>query len=322
MNRLIAQFGPAIVKYMAQTGIGTDACMAKGCLPVSIHFYQPIPDIDDLIRRDVWSRESPLTGIDFRPYEQLSLLSELGRDYGDECDWLTSGAIDHGDYFTENSCFGYGCAAGTHCMVRSFKPRRIIEIGSGYSSLVISSALARNREQGISTDYTIVDPYPREMIRNGLNTAPHLIDKKVELLDPSFFDQLRTNDILFIDSSHTVRIGGDVNFLFLDVLPRLRPGVIVHIHDIHLPCEYHKIYATNPSFRVFWTEAYLLQAFLCHNSDWEVLLAMTWIMTKHNDRFNQAFTHYNPQKHMAISGGFWIRRKVTKENNQTERYES
>ena len=89
----------------------------------------------------------------------------------------------------------------------------------------------------------------------------------------------------------------------------LAPGVIVHFHDIPLPYEYPKVYATNPSFRMFWTEAYLLQAFLCHNSEFEVLLAVGFLQTDRREEFRAAFPHYDPGKHKAISGSFWIRRR-------------
>lgn len=122
------------------------------------------------------------------------------------------------------------------------------------------------------------------------------------------FETLGQNDILFIDSGHTVRTGSDVNFLYLDVLPRLAQGVIVHIHDIGLPSEYPKVYFTNPTFRVFWTEAYLLQAFLSLNPHYEIMLAMNYLTADHWDEFCKAFEHFNPDVHKATSGSFWIRR--------------
>ena len=140
----------------------------------------------------------------------------------------------------------------------------MIEVGSGNSSLVISSAIRLNEEVDSQTrcEYTIIDPYPGKVISGGVPEVTRLIKDRVEIMDIRFFDQLKENDVLFIDSSHTVRIGGDVNFIILDVLPRLAPGVIVHFHDISLPYDYSKVYFTNPIFRVFWMESYLLQAFL------------------------------------------------------------
>ncbi len=157
--------------------------------------------------------------------------------------------------------------------------------------------------------YAIIDPYPAPLVKSGLPGLTKIIPERVELVDIALFNNLGEGDILFIDSGHTVRTGGDVNFLFLDVLPRLAPGVIVHVHDINLPYEYPEVYFTNPSFRMFWTEAYLLQAFLAFNSEFEVLLALNYLMTDKKDEFCQAFPYYDPSLHKAISGSFWMRRK-------------
>ena len=178
------------------------------------------------------------------------------------------------------------------------------------SSLVISKAIDLNRVQdGRRGQHIIVDPYPGETVRMLEPTKGDLIQERVERMPTQWFDQLQSNDILFIDSGHCVRIGGDVNVLFLDVLPRLERGVIVHVHDIGLPYEYSKAYATRETFRQFWTEQYLLQAFLCFNAEFEVLLAMAYLMTDHHELFRQSFTHYDPDIHRFRSGSLWMRRK-------------
>jgi hypothetical protein len=305
-----ARFLAPIISFMARTGKGTDACLKRKCLPLPVHFYSPVPDLADLDRRGVWDRCSGLDGIDFRPDVQVAFLKEMGRQFGHECDWPTHPTGDRLQFYTDNVSFSYGCAAGTHCILRHFRPRRVVEIGSGNSSLVIAEALQMNGAEAPegAAEYTIVDPYPSEQIRQGLPGVTRLVDERVELLDVSFFEELAANDVLFIDSGHTVRIGSDVNYLILDVLPRLAPGVIIHFHDIPLPAEYPRIYATNPRFRVFWTEAYLLQAFLCHNSRFEILLAMAYLTAHRNGDLLAAFPLYDPAEHRATSGSFWIRR--------------
>ncbi len=282
--------------------------MRHGFLPLPIHFYSPVPDLDDLDRRQVWDRKSDLAGIDFHPDEQVRLLRELGEKFGGECDWPASPTGRPLDFYTENNSFSFGCAASLHSIIRRYKPGRIIEIGSGNSSLIISSALSRNQAEGIPGEYIIIDPYPAPITGKGLPGLTRVIKERVELAGMRHFQELRENDILFIDSGHTVRTGGDVNFLFLEVLPRLALGVIVHAHDIGLPYEYPKAYFTNPSFRMFWTEAYLLQAFLSFNSQFEILLAMAYLMNDKKDEFRNAFTHYDPVRQKAISGSFWMRR--------------
>jgi hypothetical protein len=309
IRRFLAERMASAVSRMAQTGEGTDACLRRNCLPMRVHFYSPVPDIEELRRRRVWARRSDLSGIDFRPQAQLGLLAALGAEFGQECDWPPKLNRKHGKFFTENNTFSFSCAAALHCMLRWLKPRRVFEIGSGYSSLIISAALQRNVQDGqLPAEYTIVDPYPGSTVTQGLPGLTEVRQQPVEHLDPGVFKALGENDFLFIDSGHTVKTGGDVNFLILDVLPRLAPGVVIHFHDIPLPCEYHEVYFTNPSFRVFWTEAYLLQAFLACNRDFEVLLGMWWIMTDHRSAFQAAFSHYNPTCHLLTSQSFWIRR--------------
>jgi Methyltransferase domain len=125
----------------------------------------------------------------------------------------------------------------------------------------------------------------------------------VEDIDLEFFSQLHSGDILFIDSSHTVRIGGDVNYLFLEVLPRLKPGVIVHVHDIFFPFDYRRDWVTD-EFR-FWSEQYLLQAFLTFNSTFEVLMANNYLSHYYEDAVKTAF----PSLTSWGGGSFWMRRK-------------
>jgi hypothetical protein len=299
-----------VVKHMASTGKGTAECLDIGCLPMNVHFYSPIPDIRDLESRKIWEKKSALPGIDFRPEEQLALLEQLGYEFGSECEWPLAPTPISTEFYLKNNSFSYGCAAALHTMIRHFKPRHFIEIGSGHSSKIISKALEMNNhdDPSLAPEYTIIDPYPNEMVSTQLSSVSKLVKEKVECVDPKLFETLGTNDILFIDSGHTVRTGGDVNFLFLEVLPRLQRGVVVHFHDINMPYEYSRAYFTNPQFRMFWTESYLLQAFLICNRDFEVLLAMNYLQTDHMDSFCSAFPRFNLADNWANSGSFWIRR--------------
>ena len=309
--RRLALFIAPIVTHMARTGAGSDECLRRGSLPLAVDFHSPVPDLEELEKRRIWNRKSQLAGVDFHPEAQVVYLMKLGEAFGRECDWpATRPAGDSQNFYTENQSFSFGCAASCHCILRYFKPHHVVEIGSGNSSLVISKALLLNgKDSGEKREYIVVDPYPGRMIEGRLPGMTQLVKERVELLSIDFFDQLNAGDVLFIDSGHTVRIGGDVNYLILDILPRLAPGVIIHFHDIGLPYEYPKIYATNPKFRVFWTEAYLLQAFLCFNHEFDILLAMNYLMTEHREAFQRAFPFYDPLKHRAIGGSFWIQRR-------------
>ena len=300
----------ALVSHMVETGEGTEECLKLKCLPMPVHFYSPVPDIDDLRARRVWARRSPLSGINLRSESQLELLRSLGAAYAGECRWPHDPTRDDTEFFTNNSGFSYGCAAALHMMIRRAKPRRVIEIGSGSSSRVIAAALRMNAAEadGSVAEYTIIDPYPTEQTRT-LPGLTRVIDEPVERIDLTTFAALVDKDILFVDSGHTVRIGGDVNFLILDVLPILSAGVLAHFHDIPMPYEYAEVYYTNPKFRMFWTESYLLQAFLCFNGAYDVLLAMNHLMLDHTAAFRAALPHYNPEIHQHASHSFWIQRK-------------
>jgi hypothetical protein len=297
---------------VARTGVGSEHCLQHKYLPLPVHYYSPVPDVQDLERRNVWNHRSALAGIDFQAAAQEALLLKLGDEFGQECQWPATPTEDPYQFYTQVVNFSYGCAAVTHCMVRHFQPRHVIEVGSGNSSLVLAAALRANGAEGQNTEqeYVVVDPYPRRNIEKGLPGLTGLNQQPVETLSPEFFDRLGANDILFIDSSHTVRIAGDVNFLILEVLPRLAPGVLVHFHDIDLPREYPKTYITNPRFRVLWTETYLLQAFLSCNSQFELLLAMSYLMHDRPTVFQRAFPHYDPVQHRLYSSSFWIRRRA------------
>lgn len=304
---LINQLAPLIAK-MANSGVGTDSCLNHGCLPLPVHYYSPIPDITDLKNRNIWKQRSSLPGIHWDEQSQLEFLALLGKNYGTECHWPAENSGHAGHYYTENNSFIFGCAAAAHCVIRHFKPKRLIEIGSGFSSLIINEALSQNAGQSHPCEYTIIDPYPQSFV-SGLSQLHSLMGQRVELVSPTFFRKLQPSDILFIDSSHMVRIGSDVNFLILEVLPSLNSGLVIHFHDIPMPYEYPESYLTNPSFRMLWTESYLLQAFLSHNPNFKILLAMSWIMAEHLPEFRKAFPHYNPSIHRNFSGSFWIQKK-------------
>ena len=260
-----------------------------------VHFYEPIPDTQSL-PETLWSQPSELVGIDMNESIQLDLLRNHFSKFRGEYETV-SAEPPAGQLWP----FRGTDVLVAYCMVRHFQPRRIIEVGSGFSSLVLGQAAAKNKTSSL----ICIDPFPGELLRNGsIPALQSLIETKVQDLDVEFFSQLDPGDILFIDSSHAVKIGGDVNYLFLEVLPRLNPGVIVHVHDIFLPFEYRRHWVLN-EFR-FWTEQYLLQAFLTFNSEFEVLLANYYLSRYHKEHLRAAF----PDLPRWIGGSFWMRRQA------------
>jgi hypothetical protein len=271
----------------------------RGFHVTPVHFYKPIPDTQSL-PETLWTHPSDLAGVEMNETTQLELLREHIPKFRDEYEQLptSSPGKDRG-FYVNNTLFGGVDALVAYCMVRHFKPRTIIEVGSGFSSLVLGQAAERNKRAGL----ICIEPFPREFLREGFPGLRSLIEKKVQDIELEFFSQLESDDILFIDSSHTVKIGSDVNYLFLEVLPRLRPGVIVHVHDIFLPFEYRRDWVLD-ELR-FWSEQYLLQAFLQFNSEFEVLMANSYLNHYHEEDLKAAF----PALERWVGGSFWMRRR-------------
>jgi Methyltransferase domain len=264
------------------------------------HFYQPIPETQSLPEA-LWKQPSELVGIDMNEANQLDLLRSRFPKFRNEYErFPTKATGDASHFYLNNNLFDGTDALVAYCMVRHFQPQLIIEVGSGFSSLVLGDAATKNG----SSKLICIEPYPREFLRSGFRGLQSLIEKKVQDIELDFFSQLERNDVLFIDSSHTVKIGGDVNYLFLEVLPRLKPGVIVHVHDVFLPFEYRRDWVLD-EFR-FWTEQYLLQAFLAFNSEFEVLMANSYLNYFCQEDLKAAF----PNLSSSWGGGsFWMRRK-------------
>jgi len=272
----------------------------RGFHVTPVNFYQPIPETRSL-PETLWNRLSELHGIDMNDAVQLDLLRNqfprFRREYGQIPAEPTG---EPGRFHCNNDLFGGADALVAYCMIRHFQPRLIIEVGSGFSSLIAAEAIAKNKNSAL----ICIEPFPQDFLRQGFPGLRSLIEKKVEEIDLEFFSQLSCGDILFIDSSHTVKIRGDVNYLFLELLPRLKPGVIVHVHDIFFPFDYPRDWVMD-ELR-FWSEQYLLQAFLSFNSEFEVLIANHYLAHYYLEDFKQTFPH-SPS---WSKGSFWMRRKA------------
>ncbi len=272
-----------------------------------VHFYQPIPDTQSLPER-IWNRPSALVGIDMNDALQLDLLRNQFPAFRHEYDQFPAKPIgERGRFHFNNGLFDGTDALVAYCMIRHFQPRLIIEVGSGFSSLIAAEAIAKNKDSAL----ICIEPFPLDFLRQGFPGLHSLIEKKVEDIELDFFSQLHSGDILFIDSSHAVKIGGDVNYLFLEVLPRLKPGVIVHVHDIFLPFDYRRDWVMD-DLR-FWTEQYLLQAFLSFNSEFEVLMANAYLAHHCMEELKATFTN-SP---WWGGGSFWMRRRPVKTDSDT-----
>lgn len=279
-------------------------CLEEGCLPLKVHYYSPVPDIKVLDQRKVWTKVSPLRGLKMKAESQIETLAEMTRRFSSECVWPVEATPNPHEFYLKNPCFSFQCASLLHYMVRHFRPKRIIEAGSGFSSRIINAALARNLAEGNPCHYQIIDPFPAATTQ----TLPHLTAitaGKIEETPEEMFSALESGDILFVDSGHVVKIGSDVNFLILDILPLLKPGVVVHFHDIAMPAEYARVYYTSPTFRMLWTESYLLQAFLAFNDAFEILCAASYLAQHHPESWDKLFPN-DPK--LGGTQSFWMRR--------------
>ena len=254
-----------------------------------IHYYEPIPDFRAITSEQL-ERRREFPSIDFRWDDQVRLLQELSV-YSDELN-----EISRADF--NNGYFDGGDAAIYYSLIRHLTPRRVIEIGSGYSTRFASKALARNAGRG---RLTCIEPHPEERL-NGLRVKVDLIEKRVEEIDVEFFSQLEANDILFIDSSHTVKFGSDVCYEFLEILPALRPGVWIHVHDIFFPHDYPAEWLLKR--RLALNEQYLLEAFLSFNREFQVALANHWLCLEHRDSAARLWPNAAAEK----ASSFWMKR--------------
>ena len=239
-----------------------------------IHYYEPLPDFGSLTHSQVDRRRPPIA-IDLKWPEQLQLLQHLSEAYADEISHLWQSAPRSFNF--ANDFFGGLDAAVYNALIRRLCPRRIIEIGSGFSTQVAMRGIERNRKSGNDCVLTCIEPNPERL--NALHLDIELIQKPVEQIDPEFFSELRPNDILFIDSTHTVKFGSDVCYEFLQVLPILKRGVWVHIHDIFFPHDYPAKWILER--RLALNEQYLLEAFLSFANDYSVRLANHWLSIDH-----------------------------------------
>ena len=276
------------------------------------HFHYPVPDTRNL-RDDIWEKTSPLIGLDINVERQLKFLSDIIPVFIEECDFLSEPSESRCQFSRRNGAFLSVDAEVFHCMIRHFRPRRIIEVGSGSTTYLAARACLLNKEKNnLTTELHAIDPFPNEVVKKGFPGLTSLIQKPVEWIAVDFFSQLEANDIFFIDSSHVAGIGSDVNYEFLEIIPRLKPGVIIHVHDIFLPAEYPRKWIFEDRF--FWTEQYILQAFLSFNPAFEVLWGSSFMHRNYPGELRKAFPAYQnlendyPFYPDIWPSSFWFRR--------------
>jgi predicted O-methyltransferase YrrM len=242
-----------------------------GIWPLHRHYYDPLIDPRDLSQSLQTKRALP--GIEWNVDEQLSVLAKMQFRHELE-EFLGEKSHDELRFSYHNESFLSGDADYLYSFVRLKKPRRVIEIGCGNSTLLIVAAIAHNRQDDASyeCDHVCVEPYEQPWLeRLGIQ----VLRQRVENIGIERFAELGENDLLFIDSSHIIRPCGDVVFQILEILPTLRPGVVVHIHDIFTPANYLTEWVVDRGYQ--WNEQYLLEAFLSQNRQYKVVGALNFL---------------------------------------------
>lgn len=270
-----------------------------GVMPIRNHYYEPLFDEKNLIKPLSDNRSLP--GIDWNLEEQFSLLNSF--DFNSELQKIPHNYTDELSFHFKNENFEFGDAEFWYNIIRSRKPSRIIEIGSGHSTKMAQLAILHNKQvdSEFECEHICIEPYEMPWLEKLDITV---IRQKVENVDFQIFNSLKANDILFIDSSHMIRPQGDVLFEYLELLPQLNSGVIVHIHDIFSPKDYPKEWIIDEVR--FWNEQYLLEAFLTENDRWKIIGAINFLHQNHFDLLQSKCPNLT-KNHRP--GSFYIQKK-------------
>jgi len=262
---------------------------AFGIHVTPIVYDSPIPLTKDLTQT-VFKQQSDCVGLDWNDSLQKYYLHEVFPAYATEID------------FSETPNYSLVDSAILHSIIRHHKPKKVVEIGSGETTLISSRSGAQNTEEGAPYELLAIDPYSKKHLRTNFPSNVTLIEKRIEdMAIPDVSDC----DLLFIDSSHVIKTGGDVNYELLEIVPRLKPGTIIHWHDILLPGEYWEDWVKDKHY--FWTEQYLLHAFLKFNNAFEIIWASRYMHLKYPNEIKSVFPTFQPDQHRITS--FWIIRK-------------
>jgi hypothetical protein len=242
------------------------------------HYYSPIPDAAD-IPESYWHGTFEMPGVDLGYQHGHAFMQDVARSHmASFRETFPLHKHDGTDFFLINGSYMAVDAHVYWAMIHHHKPRRIIEIGAGLSTMVaIGAADHLLRECGHRIDIEAIEPYPAEFLTKADGKSLRLTRAKVQDVPLATFETLESGDILFIDSSHVLRENNDVQYEYLQILPRLRAGVLVHIHDISLPRPYPRVYFEN---QLFWNEQYFLQAFLAFNNRFETIWAGNALMLR------------------------------------------
>jgi hypothetical protein len=288
------------VRWVGLSRLGIIRAVLKriGLLPVRNHYYEPFVIENDLFRP--LNRQRNLPGIDLNVQGQLSFLSTL--TFENELKDLDSPLAGPHDFRFGNGLFESGDAEYLYQVIRRLRPTSVFEIGSGNSTKMALAAIRRNASEdaGLECRHVCIEPYSAPWLEN---SGVKVLRERVEDIDVSLFRELGRNDLLFIDSSHVIRPQGDVITEYLEILPILRPGVVVHIHDVFTPRDYLDKWVFESM--LLWDEQYLMEAFLSNNANWKIIGALNFLKHEHFDALKRACPYMSLARE---PGSFYIER--------------
>jgi hypothetical protein len=261
-------------------------------------YYSPIPDLAGL-PASVWEEADPMRGIELDLDAQIGNLQS--RLAGPIREFAPAGAGSE-RYEALNASYPLPDARLLYAMVRDLRPASVVELGSGQTSRVIAQACAANHAAGVDSHFRAFDPFPTA-VEDSLPGLAILERIPAQSVPETTFTELKDGDILFVDTTHTVKLASDVNRIILRVLPLLAPGVVVHFHDICLPYEYPRYLFED--YALYWAEQYLLQAFLAMNPSFEVLYATNALCRDRRGQVERAGLAGPGES----GSSFWLRRR-------------
>lgn len=299
LKSIVKRF-PVIKELVAER----DALIKANGVASPGHFYSPVPSLGELARdapKVFGEMPRTIPGIEMNEGEQLTLLEKFEPYYRTMP--FKAQKTTGMRYYFENPAYSYSDAIFLHCMIRHVRPRKVIEIDSGFSSCATLDTNEIFFDNAIAT--TFIEPFPAlllSLISEDDKKRITVIPRRLQDVDLTVFDQLEAGDILFIDSTHVSKVNSDVNRIFFKLLPLLRSGVYIHIHDIFFPFEYPSEWVFGGRF---WNEMYLLRAFLQYNNAFRIVLMNTFLEHFHEAVFQAAM----PLCLKNRGGSIWIRRE-------------
>jgi predicted O-methyltransferase YrrM len=292
--------GRTIVLQRALEAVGLNVARTKD-------YYSPLPRVRDLkAHRSRWCRPSAMRGVVYDSARMKACLSALISKYSGELEELPAyGTImPYGPGYTDTD------GLVLYMMIRESKPRRYVEVGSGMSTYYCSLAAKRNAAEDQPVEITCIEPNPHPELRS--LPGIRLREREVQDEDLEVFAALGPRDVLFIDSSHILRLDGDIPFLYLEVLPALAPGVLVHIHDVPFPYNFPfpaETWILSQTWPVYWNEAMMLQAFLAFNREFEITMSLPLLRFEDEEFLKRTVPNYQTLEQQPYPcSSIWLRR--------------